>query len=247
MDELDDFLEQGTQPTEPTTEAPQPETIGQPRDESGRFAPKETGVEPQETADTVPPTADKLPPETFKGLKEEREKRQALERELEAIKQQLQSRPQEPPAPPPSVWEDEQAYGGHIVSTAVQQATFNARLDMSEMMVRQANPDFEDMKAKFLEMASQNPSLQQQALADPHPWQRAYTIAKNAAKMEALGAVDVSELEAKIRAELEAKYAAQPQATPTLPNSLADAQSARSTASQPAGLLTLEDILRPKG
>lgn len=247
MDELDDFLEQGTQPTEPTTEAPQPETIGQPRDEAGRFAPKETGVEPQEAADTVPPTADKLPPETFKGLKEEREKRQALERELEAIKQQLQSRPQEPPAPPPSVWEDEQAYGGHIVSTAVQQATFNARLDMSEMMVRQANPDFEDMKAKFLEMASQNPSLQQQALADPHPWQRAYTIAKNAAKMEALGAVDVAELEAKIRAELEAKYAAQPQATPTLPNSLADAQSARSTASQPAGLLTLEDILRPKG
>ena len=247
MDELDDFLEQGTQTAEQPTEDTQPETIGQPRDEAGRFAPKETGVEPQETAETVPPTADKLPPETFKGLKEEREKRQALERELEAIKRQLQSQPQEPPAPPPSIWEDEQAYGGHIVSTAVQQATLNARLDMSEMMVRQANADFEEMKAKFLDMAAQNPSLQQQALADPHPWQRAYTIAKNAAKMEALGAIDVAELEAKIRAELEAKYAAPPQAQTPLPTSLADAQSARSTASQPAGLLTLEDILRPKG
>lgn len=250
MDELDDFLDQGTQTTEPTTEAQQPETIGQPRDEAGRFAPKETGVEPQETADTVPPTADKLPPETFKGLKEEREKRQALERELEALKQQFQSN-QQPPAPPPSIWEDDQAALSHVrddaVATAVQQATFNARLDMSEMMVRQANPDFEEMKAKFLQMAELNPTLRQQALADPHPWNKAYSIAKNAAKMEALGAVDVSELEAKIRAELEAKYAAQPPQAPTLPTSLADAQSARSTASQPQGLLTLEDILKGKG
>lgn len=249
MDDLDTFLDTGTQPTEPTTEPQQPETIGQPRDESGRFAPK--GVEtPQETAEPVPPTGDKLPPETFKAVKEEREKRQTLERELESLKQQLQSiqQPQEPPAPPPSVWEDEQAYGGHLVMTAVQQASLNAKLDMSEMMVRQANPDFDDMKAKFLEMASQNPSLTQQALADPHPWNKAYTIAKNAAKMEALGAVDVSELEAKIRAELEAKYAATPpQAQTALPTSLADAQSARSTAAQPQGLLTLDDILRPKG
>lgn len=252
MDDLDDFLDQGTQPIEPTTtEAPQPETIGQPRDESGRFAPK--GVEtPQETAEPVPPTGDKLPPETFKGLKEEREKRQTLERELAELRNTIQSlqQPKEPPAPPPSIWEDEQGwqqhFGQNVVSTAVQQATLNAKLDMSEMMVRQANSDFDDMKAKFLEMASQNPSLTQQALADPHPWNKAYQIAKNAAKMEALGAVDVSELEAKIRAELEAKYAAsQPQTT--LPTSLADAQSARSTAQQPQGLLSLEDILRPKG
>lgn len=241
MDDLDQFLDETNEPTE--TEVAQPETIGQPRDETGKFAPKETGVEPQETAESVPPTG--LPQETFKGLKEEREKRQAAESRLTALEAQLQSyqQPKEPPAPPPSVWEDEQAYGGHIVSTAVQQATFNAKLDMSEMMTRQANTDFEDMKAKFLEMAAQNPSLQQQALADPHPWNKAYQIAKNAVKMEALGAVDVSELEAKIRAELEAKYAAQPQAQVTLPTSLAGAQSARGSAAQPS-TFSFDDIFR---
>lgn len=201
---------------------------GPARDEHGRFAAKETGVEPapepatEPTADTVPPTADKLPPDTFKGLKEEREKRQNLERELQALREQIQSfqQPQEPPAPPPSVWEDEQAYGGHLVQTAVQQATLNAKLDMSEMMVRQANPDFEDMKAKFLQLAELNPSLRQQALSDPHPWNKAYQIAKNAAMVEELGSTDINALKAKLREEVMAELAQQPAPRPGIPPTL---------------------------
>lgn len=209
-------------------------TLEQPRDVSGRFASNETGVETQETADPVPPT-NKLPQEDYKAIREEREKRQTLERELEALRKTVQSyqQPKEPAAPPPSVWEDEQAYGGHIVSTAVQQATFNAKLDMSEMMTRQANPDFEDMKAKFLEMASQNPSLQQQAIADPHPWNKAYQIAKNAAKMEALGAVDVSELETKIREQIMAEMQVNPTPRQTVPASLTNERNV-GTRSGPA-------------
>ncbi len=241
MDHLDDFLNAGTEPlVEPIAEdtAPEPETIGQPRDETGRFAPKpETGVETA-TADPVPPT--ELPPETFKGLKEEREKRQNLERELEALKQQFNAQ-QNPPAPPPSVWEDEQAWGGTLVDEAVQRATFNSNLNMSEFVVRQANPDFEEMKAKFLDMAALNPSLQQQALADPHPWNKAYTIAKNAAKMEALGAVDVADLETRLREQIRAEMAAQP--APALPTSLADAQSARSGSVTPPAF-SFEDIFK---
>lgn len=253
MDDLDDFLDQGTQPLEQEPEAvepQQPETIGQPRDEAGRFAPKqETGVVPQETAEVVPPTTDKLPPETFKGLQDERRKRQEAEQRLAALEAQLQAF-QTPPAPPPSIWEDDAGALQHVqqqaVSQAVQQATFNARLDMSEMMVRQSQPDFEDMKAKFLEMAELNPSLRQQALADPHPWNKAYQIAKNAAKMEALGAVDVSELENRLREQIKAELEAQkPQvATPTLPVSLADSQSARSSYTGQPQLLSLEDILK---
>lgn len=249
MDDLDAFLDQGTTTPEPQTdpvEAPQPETIGQPRDEHGRFAAKDTGEEPQEPpAEAVPPAADKLPPETFKGLKEEREKRQALERELQALRDQIQASQTEPPAPPPSLWEDETAWGGNLVNTAVQQATLNAKLDMSEMMVRQAHEDFDAMKAKFLEMAELNPSLRQQALADPHPWNRAYQIATNAAKMEAIGAVDVADLEAKLREQIKTEMAAQqaPPA-PALPVSLADSQSARAPATGATALLSLEDILK---
>lgn len=248
MDDLDTFLDMGTQPTEPANDEPQqPETIGQPRDETGRFAPK--GVEePQETAEVVPPTTDKLPPETFKAVKEEREKRQAAEARLAALEAQFQSlqQPKEPPAPPPSIWEDDQAALSHTrddaVAIAVQQATLNSRLDMSEMMTRQANPDFEEMKAKFIEMAQMNPTLADQARADPHPWNKAYQIAKNAAKMEALGAVDVSEMEAKLREQIKAEMAQQPPAV-TLPTSLAGAQSSRSSAAAPTGPLSLADIL----
>jgi hypothetical protein len=56
MDDLDAILngEDTSAPIEAEA-APQPETIGQPRDESGKFAPKSTG-ETQETVNAVPPT-----------------------------------------------------------------------------------------------------------------------------------------------------------------------------------------------
>lgn len=208
-------------------EAPEVETVPEPtehaetpsegplRGPDGKFASKQdtTGVE-----DAVPPT-DKLPKEDYKAIREEREKRQALERELEALRQQI-TQPQEPPAPPPSVWEDENAYGGHLVSTAVQQATFNAKLDMSEMMARQAHPDFEDMKAAFVELMTQNPVLQQQALADPHPWNKAYEIAKNHKAMQELGATNLDELRAKVREELMAEMGASAQPQVQVPPTL---------------------------
>src|SRR5688572_23284178 len=98
--------------------APEPEEApGEPvRDDKGRFAAK-TGVD-----DAAPP-ADKLPEQEYKAIRDEREKRQALERELEALRQQFQQaqQPKEPPAPPPSVWDDEQGFGQHIAGQAVSQ------------------------------------------------------------------------------------------------------------------------------
>lgn len=198
------------------------ETAAQPRDEHGRFAP--TGVEEpeQETpaeAQSEPPS-DKLPTETFKGLKEEREKRQELQRQLDELRNQINSQPKEPPAPPPSMWEDEQAWQQHFGSQIAQQASFNAKLDMSEMLARQSNPDFDEVKAEFLRMAESNPALAQQALGDPHPWDKAYKIAKNARAMTELGATDLDSLKAKIREELEAEMRAQTPAAPGLPPTL---------------------------
>ena len=243
----------GGEPVETSTPAEDtPETPDIPRDEHGRFAAKETGVEPEQETEPeqVPPTSDKLPPDTFKGLKEEREKRQALERELQQLREQFQAQ-QTPPPPPPSIWEDDQGALAHVqqqaVSQAVQQATFNARLDMSEMMVRQANPDFEDMKARFLSMAEQNPALRQQALSDPHPWNKAYQLAKNAAKMEALGTFDVDELKAKMREEIMAEMQSQqaPVARPAVPPSLTGERNVGSRSGPAwAGPPSLSDLLR---
>jgi hypothetical protein len=202
-----------------TPETPEPASDGPARGADGKFIPKQTtGVE-----ETVPPT-DKLPQEDYKAIREEREKRQALQAELDALKQQFEAA-KEPPAPPPSMWEDEQGwqqhFGGEVVSTAVQQATFQARLDMSEMLVRQANPDFDEIKERFVQMMQANPALQQQALSDPHPWSRAYDIAKNAKAIEEIGATNLDELREKIRAELMAETQAQmPVPQQTLPPTL---------------------------
>lgn len=228
-------------------ETPEATDAGQPRDDSGRFAAK-TGVDGQETAAQVPPT-DKLPQEDYKALRDEREKRQAAEARIAALEQQIQQ-PHQQPEPAPSIWEDEQRwqqnFGGQVVSQAVQQASLNARLDMSEMMVRQANPDFEDVKAEFLALATKNPQLAEQALADAHPWNKAYDIAKNHRAMTELGATNVAELRAQIEAKIREELAAQqPQPAPSLPNSLANAQSARSAASGAyAGPTTLADLLK---
>lgn len=247
---LEEFFRDDEPAMQETPVEPEP---AQPRDDSGRFAAKETGVEPAAEPETdplpeqVPPTTDRLPPDTFKAVKEEREKRQQLERELEALKQQIQAvqQPQEPPAPPPSLWEDEQGWQQHFAAQVTQQANLNATLNLSEMLTRREKPDFDPMKEKFLQMAQMNPALAQQALSDPDPWGKAYQIAKNAATMEELGATDLEALKAKLREEVLAEAQAQvPVAAATIPPTLTTARNV-GARSGPAwsGPRSLEDLL----
>lgn len=251
MDGLDDFLDAGT-----TTAAPEPEaapetvTPDRPRDEHGRFAPKaETGVEPEPTTEPeVPPTEtkDQLPKEEYTALKAIRDENKGLKDTLASLQQQLQQlqAPKEPPAPPPTIWEDEQGWQQHLQSQVLRQADQLSRINASEMAARAQNPDFQEMYDLFNDLAAQNPSIVQQAMADPHPWGKAYQIAKNHARMQELSAVDVSDLEAKLREQIKAELAAQQPTTPTLPNSLADQQSARTGGAQPFTPPSLDDILR---
>lgn len=253
MDDLESFLKGNEQPVAETETPAQPETTAAPevtsepvaeepkgpvRDEKGRFAPK------GET-ETAPPAAEEpqhsIPP---KALQEERRKRQ----ELEAKIAEYEARLNQPQTPPPTIWEDEQGwqqhFGGQVVSEAVQAATLNARLDMSEMMVRQAHPDFEDKKAAFLDLMNEMPGLREKALGDPHPWQFAYNYVANHQRMNELAATNVAELEAKIEARIRAEFEAKQQpAAPAIPDSLADAQSARGS-SVPFTPPTLDEILR---
>ncbi len=222
------------QPLAPETDADGPE-----RDEQGRFAAK-TGVE-----EAVPPT-DKLPQEDYKAIREEREKRQALERDMEALKAQLQSlqQPNEPDIPP-SLWEDENKWGAQLVSQAVSQAEQKTVMRMSEMMARQAEPEFDTLKAEFLALAEANPALAEQAIADPHPWNKAISIARNHKKMQELGAVNVSDLEAKIRAQIMGEMQAIPPARPGLPPTLTTERSVGGRSGPAwAGPASLDELLR---
>lgn len=241
MDTLDDILNDEDIANPEVQETEQVETpeakAERERDEKGRFAPK------GETESASPAPVEE-PAFDHAAVKGERERRQKAEQRARELEEQLQAL-QQPPEPPVSMWEDENAwqqqFGSQVVTTAVQQATFNAKLDMSEMMVRQANPDFDEIKEVFLELARENPVLQQQALADPHPWNKAYQIAKNHRAMQELGATDVESLRAKIREELKAEMAPAAPAI-NLPQSLADSQSSRTSAGafKPP---TLDDIL----
>ncbi len=245
---LDDLLNDEDDFSEPAIEDTTPEV---PRDDHGRFAAKTSGVEDEAPAsEPSEPPSDKLPPETFKGLREEREKRQALQAELEALKQQFQAvqNPPQAPAPPPSIWEDDQGALDHVkneaITTAVQQANFNSKLDMSEMMVRQANADFDEVKADFLALAQQNPTLAQQALADPHPWNKAYQIAKNHKAMQELGSTNVTELEAKLREKIMAEMQATAPVMPNIPQSLTMARNVGQRSGPGwSGPRSLDDLL----
>jgi hypothetical protein len=220
--------------------APEPEDApSEPvRDEKGRFAAKDA-EEPQT----------ELPKEEYKAIREEREKRQNLERELEALRttvQQLQQ-PKEPPAPPPSLWDDEQGWQQHQQRLILTQADQLSRINASEMAARSTHADFQEMFDLFNTMATQNPAVVQQAMADPHPWNKAYEIAKNHKTMTELGAVDVADLEAKIEARLREEIMGQspvPQ-QPTLPPSLTGERNV-GTRSGPAwsGPMSLAERLR---
>ena len=185
-----------------TIEQPQQEKPdGPPRDESGKFISK--GVE--EGAPPAPKT-DQLPPEEYKALKAEREKRQSLEAKLAELEQRLQQ-PKEPPAPPPSIWDDEQGAFNHLGQSVLQQSAVMNRLQTSEMLMHQAHPDFADMQKVFVSMLETSPQLREVVMSDPHPWNKAYQIAKNHQTMQELGATDIDTLKARLREELKAEMA----------------------------------------
>lgn len=237
MKSLDNIL--GDEVVESVEEAPVEvavEAVAEtPRDEAGRFAAKG-----EESASPAP--VEQVKPDVeHPAYIGERRRRQEAEARIAELEARLQ--PQEAP---PSIFEDENAalqhFGGQVVTTAVQQATQNAKLDMSEMLARQANPDFDAMKETFLNLMAENPTLQRQALADPHPWAKAYQIAKTHATMQQVGATDVDSLRAAIRAELEAEFQARPIPT-NIPVSLAGAQSARASTDAPPARKSLDEIL----
>ena len=256
---LDDILngeapEPQPEPIEAEAAEPVQEATDRPRDEHGRFLPKgeeapATAQPAEQSASPAPKDKPPLADEDHPALIGERRRRQEAERQAEELRQQIASL-QQPPQPPPSIWENEegwqQHFGSQVVDAATQQASFNARLDTSEMLVRQQNPDFEEVKSRFLEMMRETPALQQKALAEPHPWDFAYKYVKNADRMNELGAVDVTDLEAKLREKIKAEL--QQEAITSLQSAPPTLSGERSVGSRSgpayAGLGSLDDILR---
>lgn len=240
MSDLDNILDEGSDvPETPVVEKPQVE-------EQGQAAPKGN----DEGAMPAPAEEKTVPIGSYQAEKQKRKEWEgryksdieALKRELEALKA-----PKEPPAPPPTIWEDEQGafnhYGQQFTQTAVQQAAHISRLQTSELLMMQADPEFANVKQDVYEFVGSNPAINAEVQNSPHPWHTAYKAYKNHQTMQQLGTTDLSEIEAKLREKIMAEMQSAPQ--PNIPRSLADAQSARASAqSAPGNPLSLDDILR---
>lgn len=221
------------------------------RDESGKFVSKsEKGVEPEPVQEAapepeVPPTEDKLPEDVYKPLRAVRDENKALKEQLEALNNKINTLSQEPQAPPPSMWEDDQAWQAHFQQSIMRQADQLSRINASEMAARAQYPDFQEKYDQFNRMAAENPAIVQQAMSDPHPWNKAYQIAQNAITMQEMGATDLATMKAKLREELLAELQAQvPVTAPKAPPSLVNERSVGSR-SGPAwsGPKSLDELL----
>lgn len=234
--ELSDFLNED----EVVDEVVQEEAADdRPRDEQGRFAPK--GVE--ESAPPAP--VNELPQDVYEPLKAVRGENQQLKARLAEYERQMQAI-QNPPAPPPDVFEDTDGFRQHVTtdaaSVATERAIYASKLQTSQMLLMQEVPNLSEIKEELMEFVGSNPAINEQVATSEHPWRTAYQAFKNYQTMQELGATDVDSLREQIRQEELAKLQSQ---RPTLPPSLANERSV-GQRSGPAwtGPSALEDILR---
>lgn len=103
----DGWLEEAGITPEPEAQEPEPVEAPEPKPE-----PEQAKAEPEQKAETAEPE-EKFNPTLYREMKEERAKRQAMERELQALKSQQPQQPQQP-AKLPDAYEDPQGFGDHF-------------------------------------------------------------------------------------------------------------------------------------
>lgn len=242
MDNLEEFLSDEPQAIDPAPADPEPqaepEPAERPRGPDGKFVAK-----------SEPAPADPAPAEPqldHAALIGERRRRQEAEQQLEQLRAQY-AQPQQQPAPqsPPDRWEDPEGYDQWLIGQAARQAEQRAmqavqqqRIYDSAVRARAKHEDYDTAHAVFGEMVQANPALFQRMLGEADPAEFAYNAAKTEMDIRQYGGLDKL-VEARVAARL---AEAQP-AAPSIPGTLADAQSARgSTAS--LHVPTLDEILK---
>lgn len=190
-----------------------------PRDEKGRFAPKETGEETAPEASPAPEPQSTIPETALLG---ERRRRQEAERERDELRAQFaqfQRQPQQPQEMP-DFWENPNAVISNQVDQAVSQALqrwqvqqLQEKADMAEAAARAKYQDYDDAFAKFREQIEVNPSLIQQMRQASDPAEFVYQRGKQAIDMADPDTYR-AKIEAEVRAKLEAEMLARPQSLP---------------------------------
>lgn len=166
----------------------------------------EAQPEPDVTNEAPTPDANKEPAEpkeewTKAAVLDERRKRQALERDLAAMRKAAEQQPKRP-----DVFEDPDGAFRHEREQFAQQI-HATRLELTQELMRDAHTDYDELESEFIDLAKANPFLLQQLQQARNPARFAYETAKKARDAAALQDVGKlrADIEAKIRAELEEK------------------------------------------
>lgn len=151
-DKEDDVFSQAfgteTKDAEPPKAQPAPQAEPAPKAPEPEPSPQNAAPEPQTTQPEIPPEKPKIDPDQFKGYLDERDKRQAAERELAELRRQLASQQQQarPQEPPPDIWENpegrlshlDQSVDQRLLASKVQQSRFFAEREFGEQLVTEA-------------------------------------------------------------------------------------------------------------
>lgn len=203
-------------PTEPEKVTAPPEPV-QPKAETPEPVVPVTEPPKVETPPVVAAPAQPVEsPETAaykRAMREEREKRQALEAKL----RELQT-----PKQPVDPWSD---LPGALKSTQeqIREELFVERCNLTEEIVRQKHSDFDSVREVFVEAANANPALWAQIRQERNPAEFVYREGLRIRELKDVGgdftayrAKIEKDVETRLRAEFEAKL----KATPAVPTSL---------------------------
>lgn len=215
-------------PVEAKTDEPKPEA----KPEAKTEAKPEQAKEPEKPAAPQQEMTEKERA-FLKAMHEERQKRQELERRLQAI-EAAKAQAGAPAEAPKTFWDDpEGALARHQES--IRREALNARLQVSETLARKAHADFDEKVDTFGQLIQTTPGLRERWLASPDPAEFAYTVAKNHMEFQAVGSLDAmrekiaKETELRVRAQIEAELKAKAEALAkeraALPPSLSEARS----------------------
>ena len=184
----------------------QPEPEAAPVEEAPTAEPEaapvaETQPEPEAAKDEGEPAAPKAEPEaenwTKAAVLDERRKRQALQAELDQLRQANQEQ-----VKAPDIFEDQAGYADFITQQVSQQV-FQNKVEMSQEFMRSIDSDYDSKESQFYEMAQKNPLLVEQVRQHPMPARFVVETVNKANELKELS--NVEEYKAKLRAEVEAE------------------------------------------
>ena len=233
---------------------PEPKTTGddpepEPKDPADP-EPKDP-ADPAEPKDPDDPSASETTedePWTKKAVLDERRKRQELEQRLKDLESKKE------PEPAPDWWADPEKAAQHQ-SQQIEARLYQQKVELSQDFMRSQHEDYDDMEARFMEMAQENPALRTELQKSANPARFAYETARKAAEYDAMKDVDSykakleadvrKDVEAKLRKEIEAEQEKKAKKEAAIDPSLASTSSKGGlTSDDYAGPTPLDEILK---